>query len=309
MYRLSKIGEGFNSLRNYITVQLNPGELKVVELIMDKASRDIVSGGVKALNTRIRVGRNWTYGLRAGGNVFINRETDEADLRRESIQFLGDLRTRANFDNVRYWGSSELVVKEIFGKERGRRYSVTSDEAQLETHFFPKVIQEDTVIVAPQDTITGGEFEVEPALDPYEVGEGLGVNVDFLSRYYLDASAQFGVAARQRVSTRSYAARTTAGKAIFYERARSVYEIGAETNLLAVLRLGDQATVDLRAEVFFPDGDPSRSRLVDITADSRVYLSRYVEIGYVFHLSESVEDVENRYPTEHSFSLRLSLNF
>lgn len=344
MYRISKTGEGLNSLRNFITVQLNPGELRVVELIMDKASRDIVSGGVKALNTRQKVGRNWTYGLRAGGNVFINRETDVTGLRKESVQFLGDLRTRANFDNVRYWGTTELVLKEIVAKERGRSYSVTSDEAQLrstwvrrlnswlgpyvrgsvESHFFPRKSEQDTVFIVeerpdpastpgaplpnildPIDTISTGSFVFAPSLDPIEFGEGIGVNVDFITRYYVEASAQVGLAARQNVNFHSYAARTAQA----YERAKSKYEIGGETNFLAIFRLGDQATVDLRSELFFPNGNPTRLRLVDATVDSRIYLSRYVEIGYVFQVKESIEDVKNRYPRTHSFSLRFSLNY
>lgn len=339
MYRISKPGEGVGSLRNFITVQLNPGELKVVELIMDKASRDIVSGGVKALNARQRVGRNWTYGLRAGGNMFINRETDQSDERKESVQFLGDLRTRAVFDNAKYLGTNEVVLKEIIGKERGRRYSVTSDEAQfrstwvrrlndwlgpyvrgtVKSHLFPKRSDFDTVQIArdSKDSVgspvlqiiredTTGSFEWGPPLDPFELGEGLGVNLDFLSRYYLEASAQVGVAARQTLSFDSYVARQDN----IFVKSDSKYEIGAETNLLAVFRLGDQASVDLRTELFFPNGNPSRLRLDEFTADCRVFLSRYVEIGYIFQAKETVDaNVKNRYPRSHSFSLRLSLNY
>jgi hypothetical protein len=194
----------------------------------------------------------------------------------------------------------------------------------VESHFFPRRSDQDTILIVeerpdpastpadplpnvlfPIDTIASGNFEFAPGLDPIEFGEGIGVNVDFLTRYYLEASAQLGLAARQTVTNRSYSARTT----LAYERARSKYEIGGETNFLAIFRLGDQATVDLRSELFFPNGNLSRMRLVDITADSRIYLSRYVEIGYVFQVRESVADVENRYPRTHSFSLRFSLNY
>lgn len=338
MYRLSKPGEGLNSLRNYITVQLNPGELKVVELIMDRTSRDIVSGGVKSLQARKRVGRNWTYGLRAGGNVFINREVTDAGLRRETVQFVGDLRTRAVFDNARYWGTTELVLQDVFAKERGRRFSVTLDEVQLrstwvrrlnpwlgpylrgtmDTHLFARNAVRDTVHVvrsyrapdgtAALDTVRtdiSGDFEILPPLDPLSLGEGVGVNVDLLSRHFLEASAQFGVAARQTLAYGSYVARTPTD----YEKSESKYEIGAETNFISTLRLGDQAAVDLRAEIFAPNGRLSEFRLDELTADCRVYLSRFVEIGYIFQMKESLEDVENRYPRTHSFSLRFSLNY
>ncbi|HLP42549.1 MAG TPA: hypothetical protein VK465_13655, partial [Fibrobacteria bacterium] len=333
MYRISKIGEGLNSLRNFITVQLNPGELRVVELIVDGANRDIISGGVKALNTRIRVGRNWTYGLRAGGNVYIKREVDDANVLRENVQFQGDLRTRANFDNARYWGTTELVLQDIVSKERNRRFTVTSDIAQLrttwvrrlndwlgpyvrgalETNLFPRRLDQDSVFILNPagDTLrvdTTGNFEAESPFDPLEFAEGVGVNIDFLSRYYLEASAQVGLGAQQKMafgSYGSYAGRT----AREYQASKSIHEIGLETNLLAVYRLGEQATVDLRAEIFSPNGNLSRFRLDDITVDSRVYLSRFVEIGYVFQLQENRADVKNRYERAHSFSLRFSVNY
>ncbi len=147
-------------------------------------------------------------------------------------------------------------------------------------------------------------------MDPIELGEGIGVNVDFLSRYYLEASAQFGVAARQNLTFRSYAARNVLGvPGDAYERAESIYEIGAESNLLAIIRLGDQASIDLRAEVFAPNGNLSKIRIDDITVDCRIFLSRYVEIGYIYQVNESVEEAKNNYPSSHSFSLRFSLNY
>ena len=338
MYRISKVGEGLNSLRNYITVQLNPGELKVVELIMDKASKDIISGGVKALNTRIRVGKNWTYGVRAGGNIYINREITDAGIRKENTQFQGDLRTKAVFDNVLYLGTSEVVLQDIFSKERGRRFAVASDVAQfrttwvrrlnswlgpyirgsMDTHLFAKKVDAEIIEIVKSnptptdpsnvDTIftdVSGSFEAAPSLDPFELSEGIGVNVDFLSRYYLEASAQFGVAALQNLANESYAARTTT----VYEQVQSTYEIGAETNLIATFRLGDQASVDLRTEIFAPNGNPRDFRIRDLTTDCRIYLSRFVEIGYVFQVKEKTEAVKNRFPRTHSFSLRFSLNY
>jgi hypothetical protein len=188
----------------------------------------------------------------------------------------------------------------------------------VDTHLFPRNADRDTIQLvrsvqatggAPAlDTLrvdTSGSFEIHPPLDPLSLGEGVGVNVDLLSRHYLEASAQIGVAARQNLAFDSYVARTPTA----YEKSESKFEIGAETNLISTLRLGDQAAVDLRAEIFAPNGKLSEFRLDELTADCRVYLSRFVEIGYVFQVKESVEDVENRYPRTHSFSLRFSLNY
>jgi cell division topological specificity factor MinE len=43
--------------------------------------------------------------------------------------------------------------------------------------------------------------------------------------------------------------------------------------------------------------------------DILAVLSRYMEIGYIFQMQESVEEVENRYPRTHTFSLRFTVNY
>jgi hypothetical protein len=338
LYRISKPGEGFNSLRNYITVQINPGELSQVEVIYDKEiGGDIISGGLKSLNARLKVGRNWTYGLRAGGNINLTRKTDDANVRNEGMQVFSDLRMRAIFDNIKYLGTTDLLLQDNFSKERGRRFNVTSDVAELrtnwirrlnnwlgpyirgrvDTHIFPRKAETDTVLIVetvdssgtPVKRIvsqdTSGDFLVAPSFDPINLGEGIGVNVEFISKYYLEATAQLGMAARQSLVDYSYLAQT----GVEYTRSEDTYEIGAEATLNGTLRLGSQMTLDVRLELFAPSADPSRLRLDDLTADFRFFLSRNLEVGYLYQVQETKEKAENRFPSSHSLSLRLSFNY
>jgi len=337
MYRISKPGEGFNSLRNYITVQVNSGELKQVELVYDKAvAGDIVSGGSKALNARARVGRNWRFGVRAGGNVNLARQTDDAGIRKESMQVSSDLRARALFDNVKYLGSSEIFLQDNFSKEKGRRFNVLSDIAQVrtnwtrrltpwlgpymratvETNIFPRKAIQDTVKIATMEDSSGtmvrriqldtsGDFVIAPGFDPIKLGQGAGVNIEFISKYYLEAATQMGLAARQTLVKESYGSNPQSE----YSRNQSIYEIGAESNLNATLRLGDQMALDLRLELFAPNANPSRLRLDDFTADFRFLLSRNLELGYLYQVSETQRKARNRYPSFHNVSLRLSFNY
>jgi hypothetical protein len=338
LYRISKPGEGFNSLRNYITVQINPGELSQVEVIYDKEiGGDIISGGLKSLNARLKVGRNWTYGLRAGGNINLTRKTDDANVRNEGMQVFSDLRMKAIFDNIQYLGTTDLLLQDNFSKERGRRFNVTSDLAELrtnwirrlnnwlgpyirakvDTHIFPRKAETDTVVIVetvdssgiPVKRIvsrdTSGDFLVAPSFDPINLGEGIGVNVEFISKYYLEATAQLGMAARQSLVDYSYLAQT----GVEYTRSEDTYEIGAEATLNGTLRLGSQMALDLRMELFAPNADPSRLRLDDLTADFRFFLSRNLEVGYLYQVQETNKKAKNRFPSTHSLSLRLSFNY
>jgi hypothetical protein len=337
LYRISKPGEGFNSLRNYITVQINPGELSQIELVYDKdVGGDIISGGSKSLDTRVKVGSYWTYGLRAGGNLNLSRVTSDADVRTEATQVSSDLRVRALFDNVRYLGTTELLLQDNFSKENGRPFSVTSDIAEFrttwirrlnpwlgpyirgtaDTHFFNRSAATDTIFIAHTvDSLgtpvtrltrdTNRDFLIAPAFDPLNFKEGVGVNVELLSKYYLEATTQVGIAAHQTLVEASYT--NTADST--YSRNVSIYEIGAEGTLNTTLRLGSQVTLDLRLEMFAPNGQPSRLRLDDLTADFRFFLSRNLEVGYLYQVKEALTAAKNRFPSSHNLSLRLSFNY
>ncbi|MBW8890319.1 MAG: hypothetical protein JF616_21400 [Fibrobacteres bacterium] len=336
MYRISKPGEGFNSLRNYITVQLNPGELTQIELIFDKTSGDLIAGGVKALNTRVKMGSNWSLGIRAGGNVDLSRVTDNTDTRKEAALVSDDLRMRLQYDDALYLGTTELFLQDNFSKERNRRLNVTSDIAELRTtwirrllpwlgpyvrtilstHLFDnKPVTDSVSIVTQKDSsgtlvpqvskIVGGNFIIQPSLDPLNLQEGAGFNVEMVSKYYLEANSQLGVAAIQNLVDYSY---VTNGEGQ-YLRAKSTYEIGVEGNLYGTLRLGSDMTLDLRLELFAPNSDPARIRLRDLTADFRFFLTRNIEIGYLYQVKEETAITKNRFPSSHNLSLRLSFNY
>jgi hypothetical protein len=151
----------------------------------------------------------------------------------------------------------------------------------------------------------GPDFEIEPSFFPIRLAEGAGANLEILSTYPAEVTTQVGVAARQKLSRGEYLARS----ANTFERSSSDFEIGVEALLNARFRLGTQLTLDLRTEIFAPNADFGETRLDDLEADLRFYLSRNLEIGYLFRIRETLEAVANRYPSSHSVSMRLSFNY
>ena len=330
LYRISKVGEGYNSLRNYITVQINPGELHSVEVVFNDAGA-LIAGGVKTLNTRARAGQYWTYGLRAGGNVALTRKVD-VDNTSQSLVFSTDMRLRARYDREDYFGINEVFMQNSFSKVEGVPLEVTQDflqlrstwvrrlnnwvgpyvRGQVSTHLFPRDKNEDTVYVAdsPADTLpslieTGGSFEQQPSFFPLTLAEGAGVNVDWLSAYAIEVSTQTGLAARQEIARGDFIPRNDS----VYERNSSLYRLGAEGILITKLRISSQFTLDLRAEVFAEDFKIQDARLENLEADFRFFLTRNIEVGYLFQMKESLTDTPTRFPRTHSLSLRLSFNY
>lgn len=331
LYRISKVGEGYNSLRNYITVQINPGELHSVEVVFDETGANLIAGGVKSLNTRARAGQYWTYGLRAGGNVALTREITNAAEEKQSANFSTDMRLRARYDRAAFFGISELFLQNTFLKADEAPLQVTQDFLQLRstwvrrlnnwvgpyvrgqvtTHLFPKESNVDTVYIQRLEVpdtllvVTGGSFETQPSLYPLSLAEGVGVNIEWLSLYQVELSTQTGLAARQEISRGDYLPLT----GNLYTLSESEYTVGAEGVLNAKVRLSSQFTLDFRAEVFSEDAKITNVRLENLEADFRFFLTRNIELGYLFQMNEMAENVENRFPRKHSVSLRLSFNY
>jgi len=131
------------------------------------------------------------------------------------------------------------------------------------------------------------------------------VNVELASKYWIEANTQVGLAARQTLAYNSFVANGSGE----YEQVPSTREIGAEGTLNGTLRLGSDMTLDLRLELFAPNAIPSRIRLEDLTADFRFFLTRNLEVGYLYQVSELAEQSKNRFPSSHNLSLRLSFNY
>lgn len=342
VYRLGKVGDPANALRSYITVVVKAGELQNIELIYSSSQfgGDIIAGGLKSLNTRTKVGRNWKYGLRAGGNLAFIRNVDASDTRKESGQFASDIRLRARFDHPVYFGISELALRDNFLKNRGEALSVVTDEAQarttwvrrlnawigpyvrgqVTTHLFPHHAAADTVqvVAVRQDaelpggvridtlrTDVTGSFRYEPSFFPLRLSEGLGVNLDLLNGSFLELTTQVGIAAHQKYSRKEYVALSSTQ----YYRTKTESNIGVESLVNARLRLFNFMTLDARCELFAPDAQLDDIQLSDLEVDFRISLSRFVELGYLFQMNELTEAAANRYPRSHNVSLRFNLNY
>ncbi len=342
VYRLGKVGDPANALRSYITVEVHSGELQSIELIYaDKtSSSDIVAGGYKSLNTRSKAGKNWNYGLRAGGNLGLVSTTDASDVKKESAQFSSDIRLRARYEASVYFGLSEIALRHNLLKDRNGPVGVVSDEAQLRstwvrrlnswigpyvrgqmvTHLFPNYSTSDTVYLVNQvadpslkggvrtDTTgsdTSGDFRIEPPIFPMFFSEGLGVNLDLMSSSLLELSTQVGVAAHQKLTRKDYVALSTDT----YYRTKSETDIGVETLVNARLRLSNIFTLDARCELFAPNAQIDDLQLSDLELDFRLNLSRFVELGYLFQVNELADAAANRYPRIHNLSLRFNVNY
>ncbi len=75
-YKILGRGEGYNNLRNFITVRLLPGELVNVLLVERPSDMAIISGGTVNVTPGTRIASHWKYGVNIGGNLQFTGEVD-----------------------------------------------------------------------------------------------------------------------------------------------------------------------------------------------------------------------------------------
>lgn len=77
LYKILGRGEGYNTLKNFITVRLLPGEMVNVLLIQRPEDMAIISGGSVNSVSGTRITSNWKYGANIGGNIQFSGKSDE----------------------------------------------------------------------------------------------------------------------------------------------------------------------------------------------------------------------------------------
>jgi len=76
-YKILGVGEGYNTMTNFVTVRLLPGELTSFLLIQDPENNyRIRGGGTVHLTPSMNLTSNWRAGANVGANVQLNAEVD-----------------------------------------------------------------------------------------------------------------------------------------------------------------------------------------------------------------------------------------
>lgn len=115
LYKILGRGEGYNTLKNFITVRLLPGELVNVLLIQRPEDMAIISGGSVNSVSGTRITSNWKYGANIGGNIQFSGKSDQLTNRttlNSDLSLRTSLWLRYNF-NPFEWESNLLLDEGI----------------------------------------------------------------------------------------------------------------------------------------------------------------------------------------------------
>jgi len=318
IYRISKVGTDAGSLTNYITIQLNRGELTRVELVFDVLTNAIIAGGVKPPLHKVDAASPWTIGFRLGGSLSLGAVIADDQMQSDFTTVITDLRTSLRYDKGYYHGFNELRIGEsmqwLNEKTKPQAFLVTNDIAQLQSSWIRRITEwfgpytrfTARSHLVPQDfgnasldsslylvgtrgdtvqtILPSARFRQQPALYPLRLGEGLGFNLRLQKGAWIEASGQSGIAARQSWMHHVWVAANTQ-QSLFLQGVDS-RDWGSENMLTLRLRLGQMFTFDLLGEVFLPQFDSHQFEVEELSGELRLALHRNIELVYQQELTD-----------------------
>ncbi|GBU24661.1 hypothetical protein R83H12_01295 [Fibrobacteria bacterium R8-3-H12] len=335
IYRISKSGENASSILNYITVQVNPGELSNVELVFEDSTGRLVAGGVHKMRINTAKNSYWTYGLRLGGSASYTTLLTADEQKNSAWNALGDLRLRVLYNRTKIFWLTELYTREnmqwLNEDKKESQWSIAQDLLQFQssivyrvfdwigpytrvnakTRIFPEYYW---LVDADASDNKGENIRISSSFDPLRIGEGLGLNLQPIFSNSMDISAQTGFAARQTIR-RKILLPSNKTKTEFTTATNESYDYGWENSVNVRLSFLRFFTLDLLGEIFFPKARRRDYIIEELSADLRFALTRYLELSYQQQfqdrMAEGMESAkgEARFESLNTVQLRLYVNF
>lgn len=228
LYKIFSVGSSYNTVNNYVTVRLLPGELVHFVLVEEEETHKIISGGVTVVDEASKkFAKYWRYGLDIGGSILFNTNNDTNS---SAIVLLTNIRV----NHKRYkgeWDSKIFFDQELnFTNFEISQINNTADDfriyslyiwrilqwlgpygrLQYETHFFPVyerfsksstrhlfIFTSSDSTVQRYDSVSSSVL-VQPSFSPMSAELGVGANVDVIARQHFDSKIKLGFGYSQR---------------------------------------------------------------------------------------------------------------
>jgi hypothetical protein len=231
LYKIFTAGGSYNTLTNFITVRLIPGEFVRVIIIENQKDLKILGGGI--INPAAVASHRqspWSHNLNVGGNIRFNatkdRVTPENTNNLTDVAFLtlfdlGYKKGSVDWETNVFWTEglnfSDLFLSDI--TYTGDDFRITSlyvwrvilswlgpyCRTECRMHFFPLYTRFDKnasnhffIILNPDSSVreidsTNTSKEVQPIFSPITGEAGVGTNIDMLTRDNYDLKLRIGL--------------------------------------------------------------------------------------------------------------------
>ncbi|MCL2326332.1 MAG: hypothetical protein FWC40_07570 [Proteobacteria bacterium] len=340
-YMILSVGEGYQARKNFITVELKPGELSRVTLVIDEETGDILGGGeVDSIDDVPAESRWWSVGLLAGGSI---RFSQNDNVIGRAVGKLLDLSVFAESFFMMNLAKNFLYARlnaEIGGTFRldNRPFIPTVDNLSLEILYAYRLVEwfgpyarfsfESNMAPAYQEfntpyTVHVYDFaqniakiendkldtRLSPSFSPITLNTGLGGRFDHAFGYWLKLNARLGVAYRYVMARDLYVVHDTDNT----DRIVSLYPVTSRSQfgLEAALNIESTPihwfTIKAGATVLEPFDD-WRKPVYDVNLAAAIRLSSIASISYSLRLRYDYQMLD-KLQLEQSVQLRFSYKF
>lgn len=247
-YKILGRGESFNTMKNFVTVRLLPGELVRFILIQRPDDQVIIGGGTVDISAGTKIASHWKYGANIGGNIQFIDEINNVEDKTDDIASLLSLfssiwlryinspiewETKLSLDegvNLAYKssliltsGASDAFKARSLFIWRFLRWIGPYGSTEVNTNILPKNLSRDkkTYFLSLKDNgssistqkSTDPTFRQYPSFCPLTIDMGGGVNIDALNLNFLNITIRFGAGGSYSNYPEKYKV-ITSGKAI-----------------------------------------------------------------------------------------------
>jgi hypothetical protein len=228
IYKILGVGQGFNSLTNFVTVRLVQGELCKVLLVQDSISYKILGGGTVEMTPRSRLTSHWKYGANIGGSLKFNSEVDRISKDTSMSTLFGLLSTLwLTYQRSPYEWQTRIRLDEGFNFSGLKIQNLLTDaddillnslfiwrflswfgpygRAEMRTTFLPRRFNREEpsayfCILDREYRITDAAaafdssraFRLKPSFAPLLLEAGVGANADVLNFSFLETKVRAG---------------------------------------------------------------------------------------------------------------------
>jgi hypothetical protein len=145
-YKIFGRGQSFNTMKNFVTIRLLPGEYTKFLLIQRPDDYTILGGGTLDMSPGTKLKSHWRYGANVGGTFFFSGQVDNNKTKYNTMNLNLDLRSNfwLTYNNAPYEWISDLLLDEginvsdldFFSKLNFKELINATDELRMTSLFI-----------------------------------------------------------------------------------------------------------------------------------------------------------------------------
>jgi len=335
-YKIILNGLPFNTFTDFITVDLSPGDVKNMVIIIDSETGLLRGAGeLFADETEFSNKGKLTSAIHANATLNNDNSTDKNNPETQ-ITLNTQLDTKFEYDNFPYQYTMQNLIELGTTKESDTDFRISSDDFSLRNtfiyyfskvlgtyirgdadfHFFDeKIYTEDPVdykYINTEGEITyflnKKSMKISNSFFPLSLKEGLGFNLRLLNSPDASLYLRSGFGMRQEINNNAYnfSSKITENNTDYelYTEKETFYQEGLELSVVSNFHLPLNVTYSSTADFLFPF-DKDKAANMDWENIFNIKIIRQLSIDYKLLLNYN-EDINNYLVIDQTLYLRLS---